>query len=95
MVKQAAATAVARTVDLDVIDRLEEKLKLLLASLAKLREEQARTTEDNERLNQELTMLRARLAEAEAVHAELVTLRDERDVIRARVSDMLQQLEAI
>lgn len=93
MVKQA--TAVARTVDLDVIDRLEDKLKMLVASLAKLREEQARTTEDNDRLNEELTMLRARLADAEAVHSELVTLRDEREAIRARVSDMLQQLEAI
>ena len=92
MVKQAA---VARTADLDVIDRLEEKLKVLLASLAKLREEQAQATEDNTRLNQELTMLRARLAEAEAVHTEVASLRDEREMIRTRVSDMLQQLEAI
>jgi regulator of replication initiation timing len=92
MVKQAA---VAQTVDLDVIDRLEEKLKVLLGSLAKLREEQAQTTADNARLNQELIALRARLADAEAAHTELATLRDERDVIRARVSDMLQQLEAI
>ena len=92
MVKQAA---VARTADLDVIDRLEEKLKVLLASLAKLREEQAQATEDNTRLNQELTMLRARLAEAEAAHSELTSLRDEREMIRTRVSGMLQQLEAL
>ena len=94
MVKQATATA-GRTVDLDVIDRLEEKLKALVASLAQMREEQAQTAHDNARLNQELATLRARLADAEASHAELTTLRDEREVIRARVSDMLQQLEAI
>jgi regulator of replication initiation timing len=93
MVKQAAA--VARSVDLDVIDRLEEKLKTLVASLAALRQAQARTAEDNARLTDELTALRARVADAEAAHEELTALRDERDAIRARVSDMLQQLEAI
>jgi len=91
MVKQA----VARTVDLDPIDRLEEKLKVLVSSLTQLREEQARTAEDNARLNEELIALRARLADSEAAQAELTTLRDEREVIRSRVSDMLQQLEAI
>lgn len=93
MVKQTAA--VARTVDLDVIDRLEDKLKTLVASMAALRQDQARTAEDNARLTDELTALRARVAEAEGAHAELAALRDERDAIRARVSDMLQQLEAI
>ena len=39
--------------------------------------------------------MRARLAASETVASELSTLRDERDVIRTRVSDMLEQLEAL
>ena len=39
--------------------------------------------------------MRGRLADAEATGTELVALRDERDLIRTRVAEMLQQLEAI
>jgi hypothetical protein len=39
--------------------------------------------------------LRARLASSEGVISELSTLREERDVIRTRVTDMLEQLEAL
>ncbi len=92
MVKTAAA---ARTTDLDPIDRLEEKVKRLVEMIAQLRAEQARTAGDNARLTQELDALRARLAEADAAGSELTALRDERDLIRARVSEMLEQLEAI
>lgn len=91
MVKQVA---VART-DVDPIDRLEEKVKLLVDLVTQLRAEQSKSAEDRSRLQQELDAMRARLAEAESVNTELVALRDERDVIRSRVSEMLQQLEAI
>ena len=40
-------------------------------------------------------MAQARLAEAEGAGAELTTLRDEREVIRGRVAEMLEQLEAL
>ena len=92
MVKQ---TAVARTTELDPIDRLEEKVKRLVEMIAQLRAEQARTASDNARLGQELDALRARLADAENSAGELIALRDERDAIRARVAEMLEQLEAI
>jgi regulator of replication initiation timing len=88
-----AKQAVARTIDLEPIDRLEDKIKLLVGMVARLREEQARATDDNVRLTQEIVALRARLADSEGATAEITALRDERDVIRARVSDMLQQLE--
>ena len=91
MVKQA----LARTVDLEPIDRLEEKIKLLVDTVAQLRAEQARTTDENARLVQEVDQLRAQLADADVVHAELATLRDERETIRTRVADMLTQLEAV
>jgi regulator of replication initiation timing len=90
-----AKTALARTTDLEPIDRLEEKIKLLVGMIAQLRAEQAQALELNARLTQEVEQLKGRLGEAEQVQTELVALRDERDVIRTRVGEMLQQLEAI
>ena len=91
----AKQVAVARTTDLDPIDRLEEKVRLLVDVITQLRAEQAKSAEDRSRLLEELDTMRARLAEAESVGSELLALRDERDVIRTRVAEMLQQLEAI
>ena len=90
-----AKQAVARTVDLQRIDRLEEKIKLLVSMVARLRDEQTRAAEDRERLTQEIETLRARLADAEGTNVELAALRDERTIIRDRVAEMLSQLEAI
>lgn len=91
MVKQA----VARTVDLEPIDRLEEKIKLLVSMVAQLRAEQAKSQAEQARLVHELDLLRARLADAESAGGELMALREERDLIRNRVAEMLQQLESI
>jgi regulator of replication initiation timing len=92
MAKQA--TAVART-ELDPIDRLEEKVKLLVGVVTQLRNEHARATEENARLAREVDTLRARLLDSEASSSELSALRDERDLIRSRVEEMLDQLEAL
>lgn len=83
------------TPGLEPIDRLEEKIKLLVGTISRLKSDQARLSEDNARLGREVEALQARLADAEGTHAELASLRDERDVIRTRVSDMLQQLETL
>ena len=91
MAKQAAV----RTVDLEPIDRLEEKIKLLVGIVTQLRDEQARAADENARLAQEISTLRARLADAEGADEEIVTLRGERELIRNRVSDMLSQLEGL
>ena len=77
------------------IDRLEEKIKLLVSVIGRLRGEQARVVEENAKLQREVEALRARVAEAEGAASELGTLRDERDQIRTRVSEMLQQLDAL
>ncbi len=106
MAKAAVAT---RGVDLEPIDRLEEKVKLLVGTLdrvraesardkeenARLRTEGARAAEENTRLRSELESARARLSEAEGTSAELTALRDEREQIRGRVTDMLSQIEAL
>jgi len=85
--------ALAREVDLEPIDRLEEKIKLLVGMITRLRSEQARVSEENVRLSQEIGMLRAQLADSEGTNAEMTMLRDEREIIRSRVQDMLEQLE--
>ena len=90
-----AKQAVARTVDVEPIDRLEEKIKLLVGMVTTLRAEQSRAADESARLLQEIDVLRARLADAEGTNAELSALREERDEIRSRVAEMLQQLEAI
>ena len=86
-------SAVARTVDLDPIDRLEDKVKLLVGLVTQLRAEQARATEENTRLTEELEELRCRMADLDGTASELAVLRDERELVRARVSDMLRQLD--
>jgi regulator of replication initiation timing len=92
MAKQALA---GLSVDLEPIDRLEEKVTRLVSIVSQLRTEQTRALDENARLSQEIDALRARLADADAVNSELLALRDERDLIRSRVAEMLQQLEAI
>jgi len=88
-----AKQAVARSIDLEPIDRLEEKIKLLVGMVTRLRSDQARAADENVRLTQEIAALRGRLSDSEGASAEITALRDERDVIRTRVTDMLEQLE--
>ena len=90
-----AKQAYARAMELDPIDRLEDKIKLLVEMVTHLRDEQVKAADDNARLVQEIEMLRGRIAGAQGVQAELDALRGERDAIRSRVVDMLSQLESI
>jgi FtsZ-binding cell division protein ZapB len=90
-----AKQAYARATEIDPIDRLEEKIKLLVEMVTRLRGEQAKAADDNARLAQEIDMLRGRIAGAQGAQAELEALRAERDAIRDRVSEMLSQLESI
>ena len=89
------AKLATRGVELEPIDRLEERVKLLVAMVDRLKADQARTDEDNQRLSRELEAMRARLAAGEGMADELAALRGERDAIRTRVTDMLDQLEAL
>jgi regulator of replication initiation timing len=80
---------------LEPIERLEEKIKMLVSVIGRLRGEQTRVVEENARLAREVETLRNRVSDAEGAATELGTLRDERDQIRTRVSEMLQQLDAL
>ena len=89
------AKTATRTVELEPIDRLEEKIKLLVGMVDRMKAEQARATEENQRLARELDAMRARLSASDSALTELSTLKEERDLIRGRVTDMLEQLEAL
>ncbi len=84
-----------RTSDLEPIDRLEEKITLLVQMVSQLRAEQAKASEENARLAREADALRASLADARGVTSEIDVLRGERDTIRDRVTEMLSQLESL
>ena len=90
------AKAVAtRSIDLDSIDRLEEKIKLLVGLVERLRASEGRLSEENGRLVGELDTALARLTASEGSGAEIVALREEREIIKARVEDMLAQIESL
>jgi regulator of replication initiation timing len=89
------AKAAVRGVELEPIDRLEEKMKRLVGMVERMRTEQARAAEENERLTREIQSLRDRVAAGDSVTSELSTLKEERELIRARVGEMLDQLEAL
>ena len=76
-----AKAVLTRGVDLEPIDRL--------------RGENTRALQENERLVRELDAMRSRIAEAEGAGSELTALREERELVRSRVGEMLQQLEAL
>jgi regulator of replication initiation timing len=91
----AMAKTATRSIELEPIDRLEEKLKRLVGMVERMQGEQARAAEENQRLGRELEAMRGRLAASDSVSSELSALKEERDVIRARVGEMLDQLEAL
>ena len=82
-------------VGVEPFDRLEEKIKLLVSTITRLKGEQARLADDNGRLQRELSALQERVQHAEHAGSEVTTLRHERDVIRARVGEMLAELDTL
>jgi hypothetical protein len=90
-----AKVVATRTVDLEPIDRLEEKVKLLVDMIDRLRTENARAADDTARLTRELDAARIRVSDAESANADVAALREERDLIRTRVDDMLKQIESL
>ncbi len=89
------AKTATRGLELEPIDRLEEKLKRLVDIVERMKGDAARAAAENERLSRELEGLRSRLSTADGLSSELSTLKQERDVIRERVSEMLEQLESL
>ena len=84
-----------QSLDMDTLDRLAEKLSALVQMLEQTRNELADTSENNTRLSNELETLHARFSQSQQDDLEMQTLLDERDQIRARVTEILDQLESL
>ena len=82
-----------RPADTEALDRLEDKVRLLVALVGRVRGEQAQTADALQRATRELDEARTRLKETDGVSAEIVALKDEREMIRTRVSSLLAQIE--
>jgi regulator of replication initiation timing len=88
-----ATTTKTTSPGLESIDRLEEKIKLLVNTIVRIKGEQARVAEENGKLKGDIEALKARINSAESAGAEVSSLREERDLIKTRVSEMLKQLD--
>ena len=90
-----AMAKTAQSVEIDAIERLEDKVRKLVALVEEMRGERARLAAENRSLGDEVGLLRKKLVDGEGTAAEVTTLREERDQVRARVKDMLAQIEAL
>ena len=83
----------AAAVDLQPIDRLEEKVRQLVGMIDSLRTDRSRALDEVARLEREVDAARARLNEASGASADVATLREERELIRNRVAQMIAQID--
>jgi uncharacterized coiled-coil DUF342 family protein len=82
-------------VELQPIDRLEEKVRQLVSLIDTLRAERARAMDEVARLERELDAVKARLTEVSGASAEVAMLREERELVRNRVVQMIAQIDKL
>jgi FtsZ-binding cell division protein ZapB len=82
-------------VGVEPLDRLEEKIKLLVSTIGRLKGEHTRLTDENSRLQREIAALTERVGAAEQTGSEVAALREERDLIRTRVGEILAELDTL
>jgi FtsZ-binding cell division protein ZapB len=82
-------------VELQPIDRLEEKIRQLVDMIDTLRAERAKAADEAARLERELDAARSELSAVSGASAEVSTLREEREVIRNRVVQMIAQIDKL
>jgi uncharacterized coiled-coil DUF342 family protein len=82
-------------VDLQPIDRLEEKIRQLVGMIDTLRAERAKAVDEAARLTRELENARVKLNDAAGASAEITTMREERELVRNRVVQMLAQIDKL
>jgi regulator of replication initiation timing len=82
-------------VELQPIDRLEEKIRQLVGMIDTLRADRARAADEAARLQRELDAARAQLDDVSAASAEVSTLREERELVRNRVVQMIAQIDKL
>jgi len=82
-------------VELQPIDRLEEKIHQLVGMIDTLRAERARALDEVGRLERELDAARTKITEASGASAEVTALREERELLRNRVVQMIAQIDKL
>jgi peptidoglycan hydrolase CwlO-like protein len=88
-------TALNQGIDVQPIDRLEEKVRQLVSMIDTLRAERAQALDEAARLQHELDAAKLRIAEAATTAAEAATLREERELVRTRVAQMIAQIDKL
>jgi len=83
------------TVEVQPIDRLEDKVRQLVGLVDTLRAERGKAIDEATRLQRELDGMKARLGEAVSTSAEVATLREERELVRSRVAQMITQIDKL
>ena len=85
----------AQAVDQEPIARLAEKVKSLIEVLERTQAELAETIDNNQQLQSEFDNLNEQLQNTENTGQDMTRLLDEREHIRTRVQQILEQLEAL
>ena len=85
----------SKLADFEPLDRLEEKVKLLVTQANNTRTEQEKTEKENRRLETELEKLKALETESSSNGNEIKSWLTERETIRSRVTDILARLETL
>ena len=84
-----------QSLDMATLDRLAEKVSALVQLLEQTRNELADTSDNNTRLSNELEALQAQFSQSQQNGLEMQTLLDEREQIRARGTEIIDQLESL
>ena len=82
-------------VETQPIDRLEEKVRQLVGMIDALRGERTKALDEVARLQRELDASRSRIAEGAQASTEVATLREERELVRNRVVQMIAQIDKL
>ena len=89
------AKTATRSVDLEPIDRLEEKVKLLVGMVDRMKASRRARPKKTSACRASSSRCARGWRRATGSPTELTALKEERDVIRTRVGEMLEQLEAL
>ena len=87
--------AKTQALGLEPLERLEQKVRLLVGLVETMKGDQARLTDENRQLRAQVDDLTGRVAKAESAGSEVASLREERDAVRTRVAEILEQLDGL
>tara|TARA_Y100000588_G_C13691617_1_gene684691 strand:- start:232 stop:501 length:270 start_codon:yes stop_codon:yes gene_type:complete len=83
------------TVDIESIERLANKVKELVETLERTKNELSKQVKENARLTKAIEDLESERSASQSDQTDVANLLDEREQIRKRVTTILEQLERI